>query len=230
MRKMIIALAAASSLLAFGATAAQAAVKPKPKPKPNATPACGAQCIDIFSRVLGHHTILNAYVPGDTGVGGKVGQKLNLKFASNSHPNEDFTLAADGTVSQFCGTELAPTSVACLHYGSSEVLELNWTPYGNETDLCAGTSGTIFSGENVTLQQCGVYEGTLFIVDSDNTQHGYSPLIDGASASFSHPEVVTVDPGTVHPTNQIKVETENTLTGGVIPDTQLFLGFPGPVA
>ncbi len=226
MRKMIIALAAASSLLAFGATAAQAAVKPRP----NATPACGAQCIDIFSRVLGHHTILNAYVPGDTGVGGKVGQKLNLKFASNSHPNEDFTLAADGTVSQFCGTELAPTSVACIHYGSSEVLELNWTPYGNETDLCAGTSGTIFSGENVTLQQCGVYEGTLFIVDSDNTQHGYSPLIDGASASFSHPEVVTVDPGTVHPTNQIKVETENTLTGGVIPDSQLFLGFPGPVA
>lgn len=226
MRKMIIALAAASSLLAFGATAAQAAVKPRP----NATPACGPQCTDIFSRVLGHHTILNAYVPGDTGVGGKVGQKLNLKFASNSHPNEDFTLAADGTVSQFCGTELASTSVACLHYGSSEVLELNWTPYGNETDLCAGTSGTIFSGENVTLQQCGVYEGTLFIVDSDNTQHGYSPLIDGASASFSHPEVVTVDPGTVHPTNQIKVETENTLTGGVIPDTQLFLGFPGPVA
>ena len=226
MRKMIIALAAASSLLAFGATAAQAAVKPRP----NATPACGAQCIDIFSRVLGHHTILNAYVPGDTGVGGKVGQKLNLKFASNSHPNEDFTLAADGTVSQFCGTELAPTSVACIHYGSSEVLELNWTPFGNETDLCAGTSGTIFSGENVTLQQCGVYEGTLFIVDSDNTQHGYSPLIDGASASFSHPEVVTVDPGTVHPTNQIKVETENTLTGGVIPDSQLFLGFPGPVA
>ncbi len=226
MRKMIIALAAASSLLAFGATAAQAAVKPRP----NATPACGAQCIDIFSRVLGHHTILNAYVPGDTGAGGKVGQKLNLKFASNSHPNEDFTLAADGTVSQFCGTELAPTSVACIHYGSSEVLELNWTPYGNETDLCAGTSGTIFSGENVTLQQCGVYEGTLFIVDSDNTQHGYSPLIDGASASFSHPEVVTVDPGTVHPTNQIKVETENTLTGGVIPDSQLFLGFPGPVA
>ena len=226
MRKMIIALAAASSLLAFGATAAQAAVKPRP----NATPACGPQCIDIFSRVLGHHTILNAYVPGDTGVGGKVGQKLNLKFASNSHPNEDFTLAADGTVSQFCGTELAPTSVACIHYGSSEVLELNWTPYGNETDLCAGTSGTIFSGENVTLQRCGVYEGTLFIVDSDNTQHGYSPLIDGASASFSHPEVVTVDPGTVHPTNQIKVETENTLTGGVIPDTQLFTGFPGPAA
>jgi hypothetical protein len=231
MRKTIIALAAAASLLTLGATtAAQAAVTAKPTARPDATPACGPQCIDIFSPVLGHHTILNAYVPGDHGVGGKPGQKLNLKFASNSHPNEDFTLAADGTVSQFCGTELSSTSVACLHYGSNPVLELNWTPYGNETDLCAGTSGTIFSGENVTLQPCGVYEGTLFIVDSNNTQGGFSPLIDGASASFSHPEVVTVDPGTAHPTNQIKVETENTLTGGVIPDTQLFTGFPGPAA
>jgi hypothetical protein len=34
----------------------------------------------------------------------------------------------------------------------------------------------------------------------------------------------------VHPTNQIKVATENTLTGGVIPDSQLFSGFPGPAA
>jgi hypothetical protein len=226
MRKTIIALAAASSLLAFGATAAQAAVAVKP----NATPACGKQCVDIFSRVLGHGTILNAYVPGDTGTGGKVGQKLNLKFASNSHPNEDFTPAIDGTVSQFCGTELAATSVACLHYASNPVLELNWTPYGNQTDLCAGTSGPIFNGENVTLQPCGVYEGTLLIVDSNNIQHGYAPLIDGASASFSHPQVITVDPGSSHPDNQIKVEAENTLTGGVIPDTQLFSGFPGPAA
>ena len=227
MRKTIIALAAAASLLTLGATtAAQAAVTAKP----NATPACGPQCIDIFSQVLGHHTILNAYVPGDRGVGGQAGQKLNLKFASNSHPNEDFTLAADGTVSQFCGSELSSTSVACTHYAGNPVLELNWTPYGNETGLCAGTSGTIFSGENVTLQSCGVYEGTLFIEDSNNAQGGYEPLIDGASTSFSHPEVVTVDLGTVHPANQIKVETENTLTGGVVPDTQLFAGFPGPAA
>lgn len=236
MRKTIIALAAATSLLAFGATAAQAAQAASTAAagshagRPSATPACGAQCTDIFSRVLGHHTILNAYVPGDLGVGGRAGQKLNLKYTSNSHPNEDFTVAADGTVSQFCGTQLAATSVACIHYGGNQVLELNWTPYGNETDLCVGTSGTIFSGQNVTLRPCGVYEGTLFILDSNNAQHGYVPLIDGASTSFSHPEVMTVDPGTVHPTNQIKVETENTLTGGVIPDSQLFTGFPGPAA
>lgn len=226
MRKMIIALAAAASLLALGATAAQASVSARP----DATPACGGQCINIYSRLLGRDTILNAYVAGDRGVGGKVGQKLNLHFASNTHPNEDFTLAADGTASQFCGTELARTSVACLHYSGSEVLELNWTPYGNETDLCAGTAGPIFSGESVTLQRCGVHEGTLFIADSDHATDGYVPVIDGADASFSHPEVITVDPGTTHPTNQLKVETENTLTGGVIRDSQLFSGWPGPAA
>lgn len=228
MRKTIIALAAAASLLAFGAQAAQAGTRPHARP--NATPACGAQCLDISSRVLGHHTILNAYVPGDTGVGGKVGQKVNLHLASNSRPNEDFTLAADGTVSDFCGTLLAPTSVACIHYSADQAIEINWTPYGNETDLCVGTSGPIHSGEQVTLRHCGVSEGTLFILDAANARGAYTPLISGADASFSHPEVLTVFPRSTGPQNQLKVEPENKLTGGVIADSQLFTGIPGPAA
>jgi hypothetical protein len=228
MRKTIIALAATGSLLALGASAAQASTKPGARP--DATPACGAQCLDISSRLLGHHNILNAYVPGDTGVGGKVGQKINLHFASNSRPNEDFTPAADGTVSDFCGTQLSPTSVACIHYRSDEAFEINWTPYGNETDLCVGTSGPIFTGERVTLRHCGVGEGTLFIADAANATGIFTPLIDGADASFSHPQVLTVDPGTSRPQNQLKVRPENKLTGGVISDSQLFTGVPGPAA
>jgi hypothetical protein len=224
MRKIMITLAATASMLTLGGTAAQAAVTP------NATPACAKQCLDIYSRVLGRHTILNAYVPGDTGIGGKAGQKINLNYAGNTHPNEDFTLAIDGTVGDYCGTELAATSVACIDYRDNPVVELDWTPYGNQTDLCAGTSGPLHSGENLTLRQCGVYEGTLLIPDTDNVTHRYLPLIDGADASFSHPEVLTVDPGTSSPVNQIKVETENKLTGGAIADTQLFTGWPGPAA
>jgi hypothetical protein len=224
MRKVFIALAAAASLLAFGATAAQAATHSKP----NSTPACGAQCLDIYSQVFGPGRILNAYVPGDLGVGGRSGQKVNLRYASNSHPNEDFTLAADGTVGQFCGHELAVTSVACLHYRGDEAIEANWTPYGNETDLCVGTAGPLYPGKPVTLQTCGTYEGTLFIADAANKHGKWVPLIDGASASFSHPDVITVFPGSVRPTDQLKVEPENTLTGGVIPDTQMWSGFPGP--
>jgi hypothetical protein len=64
--------------------------------RPNATDACGTECFDASSELLGAGAILNAYIPGDTGVGGRVGQKLMLKFASNSHPNED--LLAGGSV------------------------------------------------------------------------------------------------------------------------------------
>jgi hypothetical protein len=226
MRKGIIAFAAAVSLLAFGATAAGAATTYKP----NATPACGAQCTDIYSLVLGRHTIINAYVPGDTGVGGQSGQLVNLHFASNSHPNEDFTLAADGTVNQFCGIQLATTSVACLHYRTDGAYELDWTPYGNQTDLCVGTAGPLYAGKNVTLQRCGTYEGTLFIGDSAHVSGAYIPLIDGADTSFSHPFVLTADPGSGRPTNQLKVEPENTLTGGTVRDSQLFGGLTGPAA
>jgi hypothetical protein len=155
---------------------------------------------------------------------------VNLHAASNSHPNEDFTLAQDGTVSQFCGAQLARTSVACLRYAGSEVLELNWTPFGNQTGLCAGTAGPVRHGTNVTLRPCGRFEGTLLIVDSDHAAGGYAPLIDGADASFSHPAVLTVDPGTRRPEYRLRVEPENTLTGGVIPDSQLLKGWPGPVA
>src|SRR5580704_15857955 len=66
--------------------------------KPNATPACGFFCFNLYSRVLGDGTIQNAYVPGDTGVGGRVGQKVNMKYASNSHPNEDLQVERISTV------------------------------------------------------------------------------------------------------------------------------------
>src|SRR5262245_50696938 len=74
------------------ASAASASVRPA------ATPACGFNCFNLFSLVLGPRTIQNAYVPGDTGTGGKVGQKVNMNFASNTHPNEDFTGAQVGTL------------------------------------------------------------------------------------------------------------------------------------
>ena len=51
---------------------------------------------------LGRGTIQNAYVPGDNGTGGKAGMEVNLNFASNSHPNEDFTGAQVGTLLNFC--------------------------------------------------------------------------------------------------------------------------------
>jgi len=207
--------------------------------KPDATPACGFNCFNLSSLVLGPHTIQNAYVPGDTGVGGKVGQKVNMNYASNSHPNEDFTGAFVGTLGDFCpnlgGTGLSPTSYVCIHYPNTyPVFEADWSPFGNESGLCVGAWTPVYSGENVTLQDCGSSTSTMWVGDIANGtfHHGrhYMPWVNGASSNFSHPLTLQVDPGTTRPINQLKLASLNKLTGGVAPDSQEFTFRFGPVS
>jgi hypothetical protein len=238
MRKFIVALSAAAGLLVMGASAAQASAG---HGRPNVTPACGYNCFALSSEVLGPGTVQNAYIHGDTGVGGKVGQDLNLKFASNSHPNEDFTPGDIGSVESFCDAWPAPqsfnpTSYVCQNYRYFQVYEANWSPFGNQSGLCAGVAAAI-NGENVTLQNCGASDKTLWIADRANGTGGdcrisgnYCPWINGADTNFSHPLVLTVDPGTAYPANQLKIERENLLTGGVARDSQQFTLTFGPVA
>ena len=205
---------------------------------PNATPACAFSCFNLSSLLLGRHTIQNAYVPGDTGVGGKVGQKVSLNYASNSHPNEDFTGAQVGTLGDYCpnmgGTGLSPTSYVCINYPNTyPVFESNWSPYGNESGLCVGAFTPVYSGENTTLQNCGSSTSTLWVGDlaNDTVYHGrlYIPWVNGASANFSHPLTLQVDPGTTKPINQLRLASLNKLTGGVAPDSQEFTFNFGPV-
>jgi hypothetical protein len=215
-----------------GASAASASVRPA------ATPACGFNCFNLFSLVLGPHTIQNAYVPGDTGTGGKAGIEVNLNFASNSHPNEDFTGAQVGTLLNFCpnfgGSGLSATAYVCINYPSNyPVFESNWSPFGNESGLCVGSKLPLFSGRETTLQPCGVNATTIWVGDLKNStfHHGhlYTPWVNGASTTFSHALVLTVDPSTRNPRNQLRVQSLNQLTGGVVPDTQEFSLTFGPV-
>jgi hypothetical protein len=219
------------------ASAASAATKPGVKP--NATPACGYNCFNLSSLTLGRGTIQNAYVPGDTGTGGRVGQQVNLNYASNSHPNEDFTGAQVGTLANYCpqygGRGLSRNAYVCITYPSGyPVYESNWSPFGNESGLCVGAYTPLYSGENVTLQNCGNSASTLWVGDLANgtIYHGrvYNPWVNGASTSFSHSYVLTVDPGTTKPINQLKLQPLNKLTGGVAPDTQQFTLSFGPVS
>jgi hypothetical protein len=205
--------------------------------KPAATPACGDYCYDLFSQVFGPTgPILNAYVPGDTGTGGKVGQVLNMKYQSNSHPNEDFTEEQVGTLADFCpnfgGTGLSSTSYSCINYPSSyPVYEADWLPYGNESGLCAGAALPLYAGENTSLQTCGTSASTLWVGDLANGvtvgPFDYSPLVNAADTRFSHQLTLTLDPGTTGPTNQLKLEPLNLLSGSV-PDTQEFSYVDGP--
>jgi hypothetical protein len=226
---MLAAGVAVTSVIGLSAAGAASAAT-----KPDATPACGFNCFNLFSLVLGPHTIQNAYVPGDTGTGGKAGMEVNLNLASNSRPNQDFTGAQVGTLGQFCGNELSSTSYVCLNYPSNyPVYEANWSPFGNESGLCTGVKLVPFSGREVTLQPCGENAGTIWVGDLKNSTfyhgHLYTPWVNGASTTFSHALALTVDTSTHNPINMLRVESLNTLTGGVVPDNQEFSLTFGPV-
>jgi hypothetical protein len=229
--------AAAAVTTAIGMTGAGAASAAVQHLKPNATAACGDSCINVYSALLGEDTIMNAYVPGNTGTGGKVGQDVNMKFASNTRPNEDFTdYAIDNgtleTVADFCDAWPAPqsfnpTSYVCQNYYDFPVFEASWSPFGNESGLCAGVAKGDVDNENVTLQDCGASDNTLWILDLDNAVDDYAPAINGSDTNFSHPLVLTVNAGSSRPDNQLLVQRENLLTGGTPRDNQLFDYFIG---
>jgi hypothetical protein len=232
MRKMFMALGAAAILATLGGTAAQASTHAI---GPDATPACGANCFDLSSLVQGSQLIQNAYIHGDNGTGGRVGQFINLKTATNTSPNEDFTGAAVGDLADYCGSLIPGTSYVCENYPAGyPVFESNWAPFGNASGLCAGVAVANVNHEPVTLQDCGVTARTLWVGDlrDETIEYGslYTPWVNASDPNYSHPLVLTVGGPKGRPASQLGVSRLNTLTGNVVPDSQEFTLQVGPAA
>jgi hypothetical protein len=232
MHKLLTVLGTAAILATIGPAAAQAAVH---SGVPHATPACGRYCFDLSSLVLGSDLIQHADIRKDNGTGGKAGQTLNLETASNTVPDEDFTIAKVGDLADFCGSLISATSYACLNYPKTfPVYESNWAPFGNQSGLCVGVKVAGRDNEPVTLQNCGATARTLWVGDMHakvtNHKMRYFPWVNASDPDFSHPLVLTVDQSSAHPGNQLRVDRLNTLTGGVIPDTEEFTMQQGPAA
>ncbi len=139
-----------------------------------------------------------------------------------------------GTLGDFCGQIISPVSYACLNYPSTyPVFESDWSPYGNQTDLCVGVRTPVRAGEPVTLRPCGVSAATLWVGDLHHSvvSNGrlYTPWVNAADPNVSHPLVLSVDDGTYLPENRLRVQRLNLLTGGVVPDSQEFTITFGPV-
>src|ERR1700730_1208520 len=166
-----------------------------------ATPSCGHNCIDIFSRQFGTHRTPN-FVVDVFRQGAKVGQPIILFRTSNSDPAEDFTVSFQGLVSDFFQAGLVSAAVN-LHYGGGvgaggpngfpdePALELEYSPYGVGSGLCVGLFSTAFANEGVTLQPCGVSSKTVWILDTFDKSfpafsHGYFPAINGSDTHLSH--------------------------------------------
>ena len=194
--------AAAATLTLVGGVGSMAAVSAGA-----ATPSCGRNCIDIFSRQFGTHRqpnfVLDVWRQGAT-----VGQPIILFRTSNSDPAEDFTTSFQGLTSEFNAAGLVSNAVA-LHYGCAgqfgnnsctrgvddPAFEVEYAPYGVDSGLCVGLARTAYQNEHVSLQPCGVSSKTVWIVDTNDSpatiRHDYVPLINGSDMNFSHPFVLT---------------------------------------
>jgi len=247
----VSAAAVMASSLSLTAGAANASTH-----APRDTASCGTFCISVFSRNLGSGTDLNAYVPGDTGSGGKVNQLVNLHLAGNFRPNGDWSASLQGFVFSYCGflanDFFSPTSTICQKFSFAPLIEFSWSPFGNQSNLCAGVAKGAVASENVTLQTCGETGNTLWVADTFNRvgfgsclapvpgfllpvgpnsppKPGltFCPLINGGDTRFSQPLVLTLDTGTQKPTNQLFVRPES-LVGGFVRSNQLFSFFRDP--
>jgi hypothetical protein len=213
-----------------------------------ATPSCGRDCIDIFSRAFGTHRTPN-FVMDVLRQGAKVGQPIILFRTSNTDPAEDFVPSIQGTTADFYAAGLVSAAVA-LHYGcikngnfpncgvngvDDPAIELEYAPFGVDSGLCVGVAATATQGEGVTLQPCGVSAKTVWIIDANDSpatlNRGYVPLINGSDTNFSHPFVLSY-PANGFPTDKPRPQLQvKNLTGfshgigtpiGSVNDTQLW--------
>jgi hypothetical protein len=195
-----------------------------------ATPSCGRDCIDIFSRAFGTHRTPN-FTMDVLRQGAKVGQPIILFRTTNTDPALDFVPSIQGTTADFYAAGLVSAAVA-LHYGcipggnfpncgttgvDDPAIELEYAPFGVDSGLCVGVAATATQGEGVTLQPCGVSGKTVWIIDTNDSpatlNRGYVPLINGSDTNFSHPFVLTY-PANGFPTDKPRPQLQvKNLTG-----------------
>jgi hypothetical protein len=217
---MAAGVAVVTSLGLIGAGAASAATA---KVKPDATPPCGGSCYNPYNAKWGPNVILST--PGSS-----VGAKVNLRQADNSNPGQDWTSYFQGSVWKFYHYGLVSGNLA-FHYGNEPAFEAQWSPYGVNTGLCAGTRSPAKNGLKVTLQECGNGANTVWVVDTndaaaDPNSDGYFPIIAGSTTNFSQPQVLTA--GTPYWT-QATTQRLQTYSTTDIANAQLWLAFPGTI-
>ncbi len=178
-------------------------------PASAATPACGPDCIAVFSPEFGTHGDPRSVEAMLDGVAA-VGQPLVLHRASSSDPSEDF-VPRGGLVSDFAAAGMVSAAVDG-HYGSLRAAQLEYAPSGVASGLCLGLAGTAYEDQPLGLQPCSVPGTTVWIVDTADSPAtataGYSPLVNGSTTDFTHPFAMTYPAGaspTDEPAPQIHV-------------------------
>ncbi len=213
------ALAATLGLLPAGlATAATH------KGKPSVTPACSVNsyCSDpVFNVEFG----IQYFVDNRT-AGREKGNAVDLSWAEDNNAGEDWRVNVQAPV--FVLYHLGYIGAAMeLHYHWMPTVEVMWTPYGVTSNMCRGTARAAAPGEKISLQPCGNFPDTLWVVDG-NTQladhanvvssvYGGNVLIAGSTRNPSVPYVMTA--GGLYGENPFgQLRTERLMADDGVPD------------
>jgi hypothetical protein len=154
-----------------------------------ATSACGDRCVDLYEEAAGNTEILGVE-PGTV----QAGLATELDIPSETAASEDFELRPQGTLSVFYQAGFVDAAVEQA-WSSDETYEWLYAPDGQETSLCLGIASNASSGEQTSLQPCGVDMETVWIgLAGDKAANGFMPLANATDTSPSTPYVLTETP------------------------------------
>ncbi|MBV9793473.1 MAG: hypothetical protein JO016_05980 [Actinobacteria bacterium] len=202
------------------------------------TPSTG--CAQIFSQKFGPTSLLDVYQAK-----AKAGQPVILFQRSNSDPAEDWAIKGYGTVGGFYTTYALVSSSFAHTYSADNVYEIQYEPYGVNSNFCASTWPGVApsAGYKVQLEWCGKYSNSLWAADTTDTTPipgagtatDYRStggifsnvdtdvaLINGADDNFSNPLVMNYPAGnpTDMPRVQLTVQPESSYSDNTIFDNQ----------
>lgn len=192
--------------------------------KPSVTPACSVNsyCSDpVFNVEFGIQYFTDNRIAGD-----KRGNAVDLSWADDNNAGEDWRVDVQAPVVVLYHLGYIGAAME-LHYHSMPAVEVMWTPYGVTSNLCRGTAKAAAQGEKISLQPCGSFPDTLWVVDS-NTQladhanvvgpvYGGNVLIAGSTRNPSVPYVMTA--GGLYGENPFgQLRTEQLMADDGVPD------------
>jgi hypothetical protein len=181
---------------------------------------CGGFCLSVYSQFLGTGATMSVLPEGG---GAGAGSTLAVVAHGLRHAEGQFTISLLARVGQFCGIDqhdfFPPGKFLCKHESTFNVVEVAWSPNGNQSGLCVGVPVAGRDGESVVLRPCGADARTLWIANEFHPAGlprgsgpacvlpgEFCPLVSGADFNFTKPFVLAVDNTSSSPADQLRIE------------------------
>jgi hypothetical protein len=205
----LAAAATAAAIVGLCQLATGSAQAAPPPARVTVTPGCAfdSYCsAPLFSVEYGPE-----YFVADTAAAARRGNPVSLSWANDTNPGEDWHVTLQATVSALYRLGFIGAAMD-LHYAAQPAVEVMWTPYGVTSNMCRGTAGPAVQGEPISLQPCGTFPETLWVVDPGDSRvpdraYGGNALIAGSDRNPSVPYVMSAGgSGGDDPFAQLRVE------------------------